>query len=84
MILPLFKSTKNIFPGCNLPRFITFAGSTGSAPDSEAITMVSSLVTQYLEGRSPFLSRVAPITFPSVKEIEAGPSQGSITQAWKA
>ena len=60
------------------------AGSTGKTPDSEAIITRSSLVTQYLEGRKPFLSSVAPIIFPSVKEIEAGPSQGSWKVAWNS
>ena len=56
-------------------------GSIGKTPVSEAIITRSSLVTQYLEGLNPFLSKVAPIIFPSVNEIEAGPSQGSIKAA---
>ncbi len=54
------------------------AGSTGNAPDSDAMITRSSVVTQYREGRNPFLSSVAPIIFPSVNDIDAGPSHGSI------
>ena len=35
-------------------------------------------------GRRPLRSSVAPTTRPSVKATEAGPSQGSIRQEWKA
>ena len=45
------------------------------------ITKISSFVREYLDGLQPFLSRVAPITLPSVKATEAGPSQGSINVA---
>ena len=72
--------TKNIRPGSNLPCFSTFVGSISSTPTSEDITTLPSFVTVYLEGRRPFLSKSAPIYFPSVNGIEAGPSQGSITQ----
>ena len=34
-----------------------------------------------LDGRRPFLSRTAPITSPSEKRIDAGPSHGSIIVA---
>ena len=61
-----------------------YAGSTGRAPVSEAMITLSSDVTQYLEGLSPFLSRVAPIILPSVKEMDAGPSQGSICMELKS
>ncbi len=42
----------------------------------------SSLVTQYRLGRRPLRSSTAPMTVPSVKATEAGPSQGSISEAW--
>ena len=51
-------------------------------PTSEAMITRSSLVTQYREGRRPLRSRTAPMTVPSVKAIEAGPSQGSMSEAW--
>ena len=54
----------------------------GSTPVSDAIITRSSFVTQYREGLNPFLSSVAPIILPSVNEIDAGPSHGSIKQAW--
>jgi len=81
IILPCSISTTNILPGCKRPFSRIKEGSTGNTPVSDAIITLSSFVTQYLEGRKPFLSNVAPIIFPSVKEIEAGPSQGSIIQA---
>ena len=74
-------STTNIFPGWSLPFSMINLGSTGSAPVSEAIITRSSEVTQYLDGLSPFLSNVAPIILPSVNEIDAGPSHGSIMDA---
>jgi hypothetical protein len=42
----------------------------------------SSLVTQKRDGRRPLRSSTAPITVPSVKATEAGPSHGSIREAW--
>ena len=53
-----------------------------STPTSLAITTRPSAVTQYRLGRRPLRSSTAPITVPSVKAIEAGPSHGSIRQAW--
>ena len=71
-------STKNIFPGSNLPWDLIFLGSISTTPVSEDIITYPSFVTVYLDGLSPFLSSKAPINFPSVNGIEAGPSQGSI------
>ena len=70
--------TRNIFPGSSLPCISTFAGSISKTPVSEDITTYPSLVTVYLDGLRPFLSSKAPINFPSVNGIEAGPSHGSI------
>ena len=56
--------------------------SVGVQWASLAMITLLSFVMQYLEGLKPFLSSVAPIIFPSVKEIEAGPSHGSIMEAW--
>ena len=81
MIFPASISIKSIFPGCNRHFVITLLSSTGSVPASEAKTTVSSSDTKYLAGLNPFLSSVAPIFFPSVKAIAAGPSQGSIIDA---
>ena len=74
-------STTNIFPGCSRPFSIMIAGSIGKAPVSDAMITRSSLVTQYLEGLKPLRSNVAPIIFPLVNEIDAGPSHGSINAA---
>ncbi|OUZ01349.1 hypothetical protein B0172_04574 [Mycobacterium avium subsp. paratuberculosis] len=75
-------STRNIRPGCNRIRRTTVAGSRSNTPASDAITTKPSSVTQIREGRKPFRSSTAPITVPSVKVIDAGPSQGSINEAW--
>ena len=72
------KSIKNILPGWSLHLFLTDEGLIGNTPISEERRTVPSSVTRYLDGRKPFLSRIAPIFFPSVKHIAAGPSQGSI------
>ena len=73
-------STRNIFPGSSLPCDNTFLGSISTTPVSDDITTYPSLVTVYLDGLSPFLSRSAPMYFPSVNGIDAGPSHGSIMQ----
>ena len=39
-------------------------------------------MTQMRDGRRPLRSSTAPITVPSVKLIDAGPSHGSISEAW--
>ena len=81
MILPETVSTKNIFPGCNLPFLIIFEDSIGKTPDSLAKITKPSSVTQNLPGLKPFRSRTAPINEPSVKVTHAGPSQGSMNDA---
>ena len=82
MIRPSVVSMRNIRPGSNRPFSTTWLVGTSTTPTSLAITTRSSLVTQYRLGRRPLRSRTAPITVPSVKAIEAGPSQGSMTDAW--
>ena len=47
-------------------------------PVSDPANKNLSEVTVYLKGRNPFLSWAAMIHFPSVAEIAAGPSHGSI------
>ena len=74
-------STKNIFPGSNLPCLTTFSGFIFKTPISEDITTFPFFVTVYLEGLNPFLSNKAPIKLPSVNGTDAGPSQGSIIHA---
>ena len=37
---------------------------------------------QTRDGRRPLRSSTAPTTVPSVKQTEAGPSQGSISDEW--
>ena len=61
IIRPWFISTKNIFPGSKRPCFSMFLGSKSITPVSEDIITYPSLVTEYLEGRKPFLSKTAPI-----------------------
>ena len=51
-------------------------------PTSDAITTSPSLVTQIRLGRRPLRSSTAPITVPSVKHTDAGPSQASINVEW--
>ena len=58
---PLFISTKNIFPGFNLPWLSMSSGAISTTPISEAIINLPLLVTVYLEGLKPFLSNSAPI-----------------------
>ena len=53
-----------------------------STPTSLASTTSPSSVTQYRAGRRPLRSSTAPTTVPSVKAMAAGPSQGSISEAW--
>ncbi len=77
-------STRNIRPGCNRPRSTTFSGGIGSTPASEASTTVSSVVSHHRPGRSPLRSSTAPSTVPSVNVTQAGPSHGSISDAWNS
>ena len=60
----------------------TLDGSMSSTPTSLASTTSPSLLTQYRAGRRPLRSRTAPTTVPSEKAMAAGPSQGSISEAW--
>ena len=55
---------------------------TSRTPTSLASTTSPSSVTQYRAGRRPLRSRTAPMTVPSVKATAAGPSHGSISEAW--
>ena len=69
-------------PGCSLPLRTMRSGAMSSTPTSLANTTRSSSVTQYRAGRSPLRSSTAPTTVPSVKHTAAGPSQGSMSEAW--
>ncbi len=82
MIRPAAVSTRNTLPGCNLPLRTIRDGSMSSTPTSLASTTRPSMVTQNRPGRRPFLSSTAPASVPSVNAISAGPSQGSIKDAW--
>ena len=82
MIRPWPVSARKIRPGCSRPFLMTEAGSMSSTPTSLASTTRPSSVTQYRPGRSPLRSSTAPITVPSVNATQAGPSQGSISEAW--
>lgn len=79
---PCAVSTRNMRPGCSRIRRTTLAGSRSSTPASDAITTKPSSVTQIREGRKPLRSSTAPMIVPSVKVIDAGPSHGSISEAW--
>ena len=61
-----------------------FSAGISRTPTSEAKTTRPSFVTQNREGRSPLRSSTAPTWWPSVKVTQAGPSHGSISDAWKA
>ncbi len=79
---PWAVSTRNIRPGCRRSFCTTVAGSRSSTPASEAITTRPLSVTQMRDGRRPLRSSTAPTTVPSVKQTEAGPSHGSISEPW--
>ena len=61
-----------------------FSGASSITPVSEPRTTQPSLVSSQRPGRRPLRSSVAPISRPSVNEIAAGPSHGSIRHEWKA
>ena len=77
-------STRKSLPGWSRPLRSTFAAGSSSTPASDASTTQPSRVSSQRPGRSPLRSSVAPITRPSVNEIAAGPSHGSITHEWNA
>ena len=79
---PWVVSTRNIRPGCSRIRRTTVDGSRSSTPASDAITTRPSSVTQIRDGRRPLRSSTAPTMVPSVNVIDAGPSHGSINEAW--
>ena len=79
---PWAVSTRNMRPGCRRILATTVDGSRFSTPASDAITTRPSLVTQMRDGRRPLRSSTAPITVPSVKHTDAGPSHGSISDEW--
>ncbi len=81
-ILPVDVSTMIIFPGLRRPVSTTSSGRNGITPASDARTIMPSDVTEYLAGRSPFLSSIPPARVPSVNRTAAGPSQGSISMEW--
>ena len=72
----------NILPGLRRPVSTILTLSTGMTPASEASMTTPSSVTEYLAGRSPFLSSIPPAYVPSVNSTAAGPSQGSINMEW--
>ena len=60
------------------------AGSRSSTPASLASTTRPSAVRHQRPGRSPLRSSTAPMTVPSVKATQAGPSHGSIRHEWNS
>ena len=55
----------------------------GTAPASEQHTTMPSALRCQRIGRNPLRSSEAPTRRPSVKMSPAGPSHGSVTEAWK-
>ena len=79
---PRAVSTRNIRPGRNRPLASTCDGSISRTPASLASTTRSSAVRHQRPGRSPLRSSTAPMTAPSVNVTQAGPSHGSMSEAW--
>ena len=77
-ILPSVVSIMIIFPGFRRPDSLTSDSGNWITPVSEANMNMPSSVITYLAGRSPFLSSIPPAYLPSVNNIAAGPSHGSM------
>ena len=75
-------SKRNIFPGSTLPFVWILDGGIFNTPVSEAITNKLSVVIRYRAGLNPFRSKIAHTLSPSDAITNAGPSQGSIIDAW--
>jgi hypothetical protein len=75
-------STHSISPGPSRPRLIFPCPSTGTAPASEQQTTSPSSVRCQRNGRSPLRSSAAPTRRPSLNTTPAGPSHGSLSEAW--
>ena len=69
-------------PGCSRPLATISADGTSSTPLSLARMMRSSMVRHQRPGRNPLRSNTAPTSVPSVNVTQAGPSHGSISEAW--
>jgi hypothetical protein len=82
MIRPWPVSTSSIFPGRSRSLVTMRSAGMSSTPTSDAMMTRSSLVMQYRDGRNPLRSSIAPMSVPSVKAIDAGPSHGSISDEW--
>ena len=81
-IRPCAVSTRNIVPGDTRPLRTILRSPTSTTPTSEAKTTRPSSVTQNRPGRSPLRSSRDPTCTPSVKATAAGPSHGSMKEAW--
>ena len=79
---PAAVSIRNILPGCSRPLATISADGTSSTPLSLARMTRSSMVRHQRPGRNPLRSNTAPTSVPSVKVTQAGPSHGSISEAW--
>ena len=79
---PRSGSTQSICPGPSRPRCTRPRPAVSTAPASEAHTTRPSSVASQRIGRSPLRSSAAPTRWPSVKTRPAGPSHGSVRQAW--
>ena len=79
---PSAVSMSSILPGCRRPLATIWPDGTSSTPASLARMSRSSTVRHQRPGRKPLRSNTAPTTVPSVKVTQAGPSQGSIREAW--
>ncbi len=69
-------------PGSSRPFATISADGTSRTPLSLARMIRSSMVRHQRPGRNPLRSNTAPTTVPSVNVTQAGPSHGSIREAW--
>ena len=79
---PCAVSIRNILPGWSRPLATISADGTSSTPLSLARMTRSSMVRHQRPGRNPLRSNTAPTSVPSVNVTQAGPSHGSIREAW--
>ena len=79
---PAAVSIRSILPGSSLPFATISADGTSRTPLSLARMIRSSIVRHHRPGRNPLRSNTAPTTVPSVNVTQAGPSHGSIRDAW--
>jgi hypothetical protein len=82
MIRPSAVSTRNMRPGLKAALDPDLFGRELDDARLAADDASPSVVTRYRQGRRPLRSSVPPISRPSVKTMAAGPSHGSMIEAW--